>query len=315
MPINYNEQVFYTVYIILNNFDDMYYIGTHITNNLDDRYLGSGTRLNHAKKKHGSKNFRREILKIFDNANDMFDLEEELVDPTDPLTYNIAKGGKGIFKHVRIVMTQEQLTARAQKALATKKARYTPEQISEWSNRPSEKRKNTKSFLGKTHTDEVKAKISEAASARVGEKNGSYKSKWMQHADYEKPKKVKSNDIAQHLLNGWKFGRGDWSPPHKNKTLLLASQELYEMSKNKSMSQIAREFGVHHGIITRLVNKYKEENSIFENKPTREEILLETYELSKINTIKEVSKILNISTTSVYERLNEYKRTNNLPPH
>ena len=69
----------YTVYKVTNRINGKFYIGTHKTNNLDDNYMGSGKYLNHAITKHGVKNFEKEILHIFDDPEQMYAKEAEIV--------------------------------------------------------------------------------------------------------------------------------------------------------------------------------------------------------------------------------------------
>ena len=75
-----------------------YYIGKHCTESLDDSYIGSGKILKLAVQKYGKTNFKREILHMFDNEEDMNDMEQLLVNDelvNDPMCYNIVGGGWG----------------------------------------------------------------------------------------------------------------------------------------------------------------------------------------------------------------------------
>lgn len=95
--------MYYTVYKITNKIDGKFYIGTHKTDNLNDGYMGSGKYLNNAQQKHGLENFEKEIMFIYDNSDDMFKKEAELVDEVflkNENTYNIKLGGFGGFDHI-----------------------------------------------------------------------------------------------------------------------------------------------------------------------------------------------------------------------
>lgn len=90
--------MFYFVYKTTNNIDGKYYIGCHQTNDLDDGYLGSGKFLKRAIKKYGTNAFIKEILFFFENKEDMFAKEKELVNEDLVLsenTYNLKVGGSG----------------------------------------------------------------------------------------------------------------------------------------------------------------------------------------------------------------------------
>ena len=90
--------MYYTIYKITNIIDGKEYIGKHITNNLNDDYLGSGIYLNRAIKKYGKDKFKKEILYVFQNQDDMENMEKELVNEeiiNNSNYYNIALGGQG----------------------------------------------------------------------------------------------------------------------------------------------------------------------------------------------------------------------------
>jgi hypothetical protein len=57
----------------------MFYIGCHQTDNLQDGYLGSGKHLIRAIKKYGKENFTYEVLYEFDCKEKMFEMEQAIV--------------------------------------------------------------------------------------------------------------------------------------------------------------------------------------------------------------------------------------------
>jgi hypothetical protein len=62
-------------------------------------------------------------------------------------------------------------------------------------------------FSGKTHSVETKRKIGDANSIRQsGEKNSQFGTNWIIHPTYG-TLKIKTNNLAQYLENGWKLGR------------------------------------------------------------------------------------------------------------
>ncbi len=90
---------YYTVYKTTNLINNKIYIGLHATDNINDGYLGSGIFLKKAIKKYGYKNFKKEILYVFDNKKDMITKEKEIVNEDFILrkdTYNMSKGGYGL---------------------------------------------------------------------------------------------------------------------------------------------------------------------------------------------------------------------------
>lgn len=101
----------YIVYQTTNIINKHIYIGVHLTDdpNHFDGYLGCGikgensiylkhplTKFHYAVKKYGFKNFKREIIKSFDDAESAYLLEEMLVDEdylARPDVYNVVLGG------------------------------------------------------------------------------------------------------------------------------------------------------------------------------------------------------------------------------
>jgi hypothetical protein len=88
----------YTIYKTTNLINNKFYIGKHQTENVNDSYYGSGKALKCAISKYGKENFKKEILFIFDNEEDMNKKEielitEEFVKRND--TYNVGVGGEG----------------------------------------------------------------------------------------------------------------------------------------------------------------------------------------------------------------------------
>ncbi len=100
----------YIIYKTTNLINNKIYIGQHITNNLDDGYLGSGKNLHKAIKKYGKENFKKEILHIFDNFDDMDSKEielvtEEFVKRSD--TYNQIIGGQ-FFSNINLISVKDK---------------------------------------------------------------------------------------------------------------------------------------------------------------------------------------------------------------
>ena len=94
------KKKYYLVYQITNKLNNMIYIGGHVTENINDKYMGSGTNIRKAIKQYGLENFDKSILYCFDNLEDMFAKEKELVNRefiAKDNNYNICIGGSGLI--------------------------------------------------------------------------------------------------------------------------------------------------------------------------------------------------------------------------
>lgn len=92
------EEVIYIVYRTTNLLNNEFYIGKHETRDINDGYTGSGIRIKASVKKYGKRNFKVEILHIFDNKNESLKWETLEVDKyleKDPLCLNLVRGGAG----------------------------------------------------------------------------------------------------------------------------------------------------------------------------------------------------------------------------
>ena len=88
--------MYHYFYKITNNINGKYYYGIHSTENLNDGYMGSGSALKRAFKKEGKNNFSKEIIKFFDNRQDLEEYEKKIVNENliySEKCYNIATGG------------------------------------------------------------------------------------------------------------------------------------------------------------------------------------------------------------------------------
>lgn len=90
--------LYYTIYETTNMVNSKTYIGKHQTKNPNDNYIGSGKYLRKAVDKYGLECFKKEVLFVFDNKEDMNAKEIELV--TEEYVkrddnYNLGVGGQG----------------------------------------------------------------------------------------------------------------------------------------------------------------------------------------------------------------------------
>lgn len=210
--------MFYTVYKITNLVNGKIYIGVHKTDDLNDDYMGSGKYLKHAQEKYGIENFTREYLQVFDNAEDMFKMESELVNEefiARDDTYNLKVGGSGGFDYINATRNHKEHNQR----LADSRNYADPAYLSKLSARTAEgialakaegrwvyvRSENSNcSFLGKTHSAESKAKMSEKAKLRTGDKNSQFGAMWIMNAESGESKKIKK---GEPIPDGWVKGR------------------------------------------------------------------------------------------------------------
>lgn len=86
------------VYLTTNLINNKKYIGQHY-GEINDSYFGSGHIILDAIKKYGKKNFKKEILKICKDYEDLNNSEKYFIEKynavKDPMFYNIATGGFG----------------------------------------------------------------------------------------------------------------------------------------------------------------------------------------------------------------------------
>lgn len=90
------KEKFFYIYLTTNLINGKKYIGAHY-GGLNDYYLGSGSKFKKAIKKYGRQNFKKEILEICTNYNDMNIAERKWIKQynavEDQNFYNIAEGG------------------------------------------------------------------------------------------------------------------------------------------------------------------------------------------------------------------------------
>lgn len=221
----------FIVYKITNTINGKIYIGCHKTTDPDDDYMGSGKYLRRAIDKYGVENFTKDVLYTFDDPDEMFLMEsilvnEDFVGRSD--TYNLKLGGEGGFDHLndgseahleRVRKGRRVANENGALEKATESIRVLNKDP-EWSKQRVEKARKTvmerygddspskTSFLGKTHTEESKAKIGEANSKhQKGEKNSQYGTCWIYHPESKKNKKIDKTLLDEYTQQGWIKGR------------------------------------------------------------------------------------------------------------
>lgn len=210
-----NTTVLYLIYKITNTVNGKIYVGAHVTWDINDGYMGSGHALNRAKKKYGIEHFIKEILHIFDNEQDMWVEElnivnEEFCKRTD--TYNIRTGGVGGWNHWN-GSEQHKEAARvggkiARRKLiefmANQKANHT-EHYRNWLNKVQTSNKTNPRNGWKHATpkerEEHKKKISEKA---TGEGNSQFGKYWISNT---LTKEVRRIGKDEPIPDGWVRGK------------------------------------------------------------------------------------------------------------
>ncbi|NBP03259.1 MAG: hypothetical protein EBU90_24875 [Proteobacteria bacterium] len=206
--------MYYTIYKITNQINGKIYIGSHKTKNLNDDYMGSGKYLRYSQKKYGMHNFSKEILFIFDNPDDMFKKEKELVSEdflSSENTYNLKQGGFGGFDLVNktgknLYGNNGKLGFGGENLIKGRFRKMTQEEKNKISNTMKEGYKSGKllpTFKGKTHSDATKKLIGSKTSVhQAGNKNSQYGTMWITNG----LQNLKIQKTAE-IPDGWVKGR------------------------------------------------------------------------------------------------------------
>ena len=210
------QKEYHFIYKTTNLLSGRYYIGMHSTDNLEDGYLGSGTRLSRAIKKHGKHNFSREILEFCGSREELKNREKDIVN-LDEISkeecMNLQVGGGfSSEEHMIRYYAAGNILANLKKAFLRENDEIWREKESirhsnimkeAWIKTP-EKMKN----WGKDnrHTEKTKEKISNAMKGRgIGEDNSQYGTCWITNGYISK--KINKLDFINFETNGWVLGR------------------------------------------------------------------------------------------------------------
>lgn len=187
---------------------------------MNDGYMGSGKVIKRAIEKHGINNFKKDILKTFDNSESMYAYEKEMV--TEQFlsrddVYNLRRGGYGGFdyinsnpekylteKRLSTLMTQQERTERWKQKFNTDESfRESVKSNLKKATEISMRNNPNGTWYGKCHTDETKNKMSKSHSGKhEGNKNSQFGTCWITNgADNKKISKLEPIPI------GWKPGR------------------------------------------------------------------------------------------------------------
>lgn len=201
----------FTVYQTTNLINNKLYCGVHITNDPNDGYLGSGKIVSRAINKYQPENFKKEILFVFDNPEDMFAKEKELVNEewiNRKDTYNIKLGGEGGWDYVNRnkFHLHENKDFYKKVSLALKGRKASEACYAAVSQAHKDGKFNYNTFEGKTHTKETKNKIGKANSFhQSGKKNSQYGTCWITNG--QENKKIKKENLDKYIQLGYNKGR------------------------------------------------------------------------------------------------------------
>jgi hypothetical protein len=217
--------MYYTIYKITNQVDGKIYIGSHKTKNLDDNYMGSGKYLKRAQEKHGIENFVKEILFVFDNPDDMYAKEAEIVTEdfiTTNNTYNMKVGGFGGWDFVNSTgknlyydengniangNPQNLHSAKVIKEMLIRQNRWDDYRLNLSEKQKKYQQINGNAFLGKKHTESTKQKISERSKQhQKGSNNSQYGTIWITNGTTNKKIK-KDEEMPKGYYKGAVFKR------------------------------------------------------------------------------------------------------------
>jgi len=202
--------MYFTVYKITNLINGKIYIGVHQTKNLDDGYMGSGKCIKRAIEKYGVSNFHKEYLEIFDNQEDMFNMESKIVNEDfilDNKNYNLKLGGFGGYgdhmnERLKTLLQEDSFRKTfSEKISRGLKKKYNDDL--EFKNRKKQFFVDNPSFKGMKHSKETREKMSKSSKGLgSGENNSQFGTMWI--TDGCVSKKIKKADV---IPEGWYPGR------------------------------------------------------------------------------------------------------------
>lgn len=209
--------MYYTVYKITNQINGKIYIGTHKTEDLNDNYMGSGKYLKYSQEKHGMENFAKEILFVFDNPEDMYDKEADIVNEdfiSEENTYNLKVGGFGGWDYVNENITPERrielcsmggntcnigLENHGKIISNALKEKYKDENVK------IRRYGGQQLFKGKKHSEETKKIMSDKAKENSkGQLNSQYGKMWIHSLIENRSTRINKGDP---IPDGWIKGR------------------------------------------------------------------------------------------------------------
>jgi hypothetical protein len=219
--------IYHTVYRTQNIVNGKYYIGYHKTKNPYDKYLGSGSVFRRAVKKYGEQNFIKNVCFIFDNPEEAFAKEHELIEEyrVDPMCYNLREGGAGGFDWINengLNGTQWVGVEQRRKAITTRNQRMSsdPEYRARmekgirvakeaWGKLPLEEksrivRANYRNWIERNDPETIREVLGRNKRG-VANSNHGKGSRFVTNGTIAL--RVKATDVESYLLRGWVLGK------------------------------------------------------------------------------------------------------------
>lgn len=200
------------VYRTTNLRNGKYYIGCHCTFKLDDGYLGSGMRLKRSIAKYGLASFQLEILQFFETREEALAREKELVTEEllkDPMCMNLIEGG-GPFDQAAQLRGAK---ARAKKTWSDPefRKRHSIAQSIRMKRLNEQGKIRYATRTGMRNSEESRRKQSLSMRGKQsGSRNSQSGTRWMSHIEHG-TKKVRTEEIQEHLNSGWLLKRTNMS--------------------------------------------------------------------------------------------------------
>lgn len=217
--------MFYTIYKVTNQINGKFYIGSHKTKDLDDGYMGSGKYLKYAQEKYGIENFKKEVLFVFETAEEMYAKEAEIVNEeflATENTYNLKVGGFGGFDYINsnpdAFLTEKRLNSLMTNS--ERRERWIIKYNSSADFRDLIRSNLAKgkqvqrlkypqgTFKDKTHSESAKQAIGRKnAEHQRGCGNSQYGTKWICNIPLQENRKIPK---IESVPEGWILGRNKW---------------------------------------------------------------------------------------------------------
>lgn len=237
------NDTFFIIYKITNTVNGKIYIGAHTTKNINDDYMGSGHALSRAKNKYGLEKFTKEILHIFDNEQDMWNKELEIVNEDfckRKDNYNVRTGGIGGWNHWNGSAAHKHASIRGGRTAAKKLNKFIAEQKANntkwWQEWYAKVCETNKELTLRSQTPEVKAKRKNTFKTighSQGEKNSQFGRIWISNVLTKEVKRITMSDT---IPEGWVRGKKGYIPTKlwvnngvKEHYILLEKEQEYKL--------------------------------------------------------------------------------------